>query len=338
MKLEIQNLTDGYDQDVILKDFSLSVEEGEFLSLLGPSGCGKSTLLKTIAGIVPAKCGSVLLDGQEITGLPIHKRGTTVLFQDMRLFPHKSVAENVAFPLKMQGVAKDERIIRAAELLEKVQLPGCGSRKPSELSGGQQQRVALARALAAKPKLLLLDEPFSALDENLREDMRNLVLHLKDEFGMTVILVTHDREEALSMSDRVALMFGGKLSQIGTPKEVYSRPASRQAADYFGNCVYIRGSVKDGRFTACGVDCASDAADGEYDLMLRPDCLDMEKEGTYCLTVESVSFRGSDTQVCFRAEDGTLWKKTFVQPVHWNEGDVLQAQLVVNEMILFQSA
>ena len=146
MKLEIQNLTAGYDQDVILKDFSLAVEEGEFLSLLGPSGCGKSTLLKTIAGIVPAKKGSVHLDGQDITNLPIHKRGTTVLFQDMRLFPHKSVAENVAFPLKMQGISKAERLKTAEHLLEKVQLAGFGNRRPMELSGGQQQRVALARA------------------------------------------------------------------------------------------------------------------------------------------------------------------------------------------------
>ena len=338
MKLEIRNLTAGYDDDVILKDFSLSMEEGEFLSLLGPSGCGKSTLLKTIAGIVPARKGSVFLDGQDITNLPIHKRGTTVLFQDMRLFPHKSVAENVAFPLKMQGVPKAERIKTAETLLEKVQLTGFGNRRPMELSGGQQQRVALARALAAKPKLLLLDEPFSALDENLREDMRALVLQLKDEFKMTVILVTHDREEALSMSDRVALMFGGNLIQIDTPRRIYDHPASRQAADYFGNCVYIRGRTEAGRFTACGIDCAVDAADGEYDIMLRPDCLDTEAAGDYRLTVESVSFRGSDTQVCFRAEDGTLWKKTFVQPVIWKEGDLLQAKLQLKEIILFSES
>lgn len=337
MKLEIQNLTAGYDQDVILKDFSLSVEEGEFLSLLGPSGCGKSTLLKTIAGIIPARSGSIFLDGQDIAGMPIHKRGTTVLFQDIRLFPHKSVAENVAFPLKMQGVPKEERIKTAQALLEKVQLAGFGSRRPMELSGGQQQRVALARALAAKPKLLLLDEPFSALDENLREDMRSLVLQLKQEFRMTVILVTHDREEALSMSDRIALMFEGALIQTGTPKEVYTRPATRQAADYFGNCVYIRGRAEGGRFTACGIDCVTEAADGEYDIMLRPDCLHTDKEGGYSVTVESVLFRGSDTQVSFRAEDGTLWKKTFVQPVHWNVGDVLRADLAVKEMILFKT-
>ncbi len=336
MKLEIRNLTAGYDHDVVLKDFSLSIEEGEFLSLLGPSGCGKSTLLKTIAGIVPAGKGSILLDGQDITNYPIHKRGTTVLFQDMRLFPHKSVAENVAFPLKMQGVPKGERMKQAQALLEKVQLPGYGSRRPAELSGGQQQRVALARALAAKPKLLLLDEPFSALDENLREDMRTLVLQLQAEFHMTVILVTHDREEALSMSHRVALMFDGKLIQMDTPRRIYDCPASRQAADYFGNCVYIRGRAEGGRFSAPGIDCPVDTADGEYDIMLRPDCLNTEKEGNYRLTVESVSFRGSDTQVTFRAEDGTLWKKTFVQPVLWSEGNLLQAQLVFNEIILFK--
>ena len=336
MKLDIQNLTAGYDQDVILKDFSLAAEEGEFLSLLGPSGCGKSTLLKTIAGIVPAKKGSIHLDGQDITNLPIHKRGTTVLFQDIRLFPHKSVAENVAFPLKMQGVPRAERLQTAEYLLEKVKLSGFGNRRPMELSGGQQQRVALARALAAKPKLLLLDEPFSALDENLREDMRSLVLHLKDEFDMTVILVTHDREEALSMSDRVALMFDGKLIQTGTPRDVYSHPATRQAADYFGNCVYIRGRAENGRFTACGIDCAVDVEDGEYDIMLRPDCLQTDKEGSYSVTVESVLFRGSDTLLSFRAKDGTLWKKNFVQSLPWNLGDILQTELLIQEPVLFR--
>ena len=335
MKLEIRDLTAGYDHDVILKDFSLSIEEGEFLSLLGPSGCGKSTLLKTIAGIVPVRKGSVLLDGQDITNLPIHKRGTTVLFQDMRLFPHKSVAENVEFPLKMQGIPKAERRKTAEALLEKVQLSGYGDRRPMELSGGQQQRVALARALAAKPKLLLLDEPFSALDENLREDMRALVLQLKEEFRMTVILVTHDREEALSMSDRVALMFGGNLIQTGSPKAVYTRPASRQAADYFGNCVYICGQVEKGSFTAPGISCAANVADGSYDIMLRPDALDTDTPGDYRLTVETVAFRGSDTQVSFCAEDGTIWKKTCPAGVFYQQGDVLFATLRVADPVLF---
>lgn len=336
MKLEINNLTAGYDADVVLRDLSLSVREGEFLSLLGPSGCGKSTLMKSIAGILPARQGTICLDGSDITNLPIHRRGTVIVFQDMRLFPHQSIAENVAFPLKMQGVPKAERLRQAEALLEKVQLSGCGTRKPGELSGGQQQRIALARALAARPKLLLLDEPFSALDENLREDMRSLVLQLKEEFCMTVILVTHDREEALSMSDRIALMFGGKLIQTGTPREVYSHPASRQAADYFGNCVYIRGRAAGGVFTAPGVTCPA-AADGVFDLMLRPDALDTETPGSYPVTVEAVSFRGSDTLLTLRAEDGTLWKKAYQGPVAFGCGDVIPASLNTADGVLFDA-
>ena len=335
MKLVIENLTAGYDADVVLQDLSMNVEEGDFLSLLGPSGCGKTTLMKTVAGILPALKGRIFLDGEEITNLPIHKRGTVIMFQDIRLFPHKSVAENVAFPLKMQGVPKEERLRRAEELLEKVQLGGFGNRRPSEISGGQQQRVALARALAAQPKLLLLDEPFSALDENLREDMRSLVLRLKEEFRMTVILVTHDREEALSMSDRVALMFEGRLIQTGTPREVYTRPASREAADYFGNCVYICGKVEKGSFRAPSICCGVDAEEGDYTLMLRPDALDIGKTGDYQVTVETVSFRGSDILVSLRAEEGTLWKKTCTGEAAWKPGDVLQACLKIAEPVLF---
>ena len=176
MKLKIEGLSAGYDKDFVIQDLSLSVNQGEFLSLLGPSGCGKTTLMKAVAGILPAQGGRILLDGEDITGLPIHKRGTVIVFQDMRLFPHMTVEENVAFPLKMQGVSRAGRLEQARDLLEKVQMGGFRDRRPSELSGGQQQRAALARALAARPRLLLLDEPFSALDENLREDMRNLVL------------------------------------------------------------------------------------------------------------------------------------------------------------------
>ena len=335
MKLKIEHLFSGYDSDVVLKDLSLEVAEGEFLSLLGPSGCGKSTLMKTIAGIVPASSGRILLDGQDITNLPIHRRGTVVVFQDMRLFPHKSVAENVAFPLKMQGVPKPQRLKTVEELLEKVQMGGFGSRKPGELSGGQQQRVALARALAAQPKLLLLDEPFSALDENLREDMRHLVLQLQKEFHITVILVTHDREEALSMSDRAALLFDGQLEQIGTPRNVYKRPETKRVADYFGNCVYIPGQVSDGIFAASGISCPVTVSDGTYRIMLRPDCLDTEANGNYPLTVEEISFRGADTLVIFRAADGTAWKKAYTGPVPFKIGNRVNAQISVPEPVLF---
>ena len=335
MKLTIRNLTAGYDGEAVLRDLSLTVQEGGFLSLLGPSGCGKTTLMKAIAGILPVSAGTIFLDGEEITSMPIHRRGTVIMFQDIRLFPHKNVAENVAFPLKMQGVPRAEWMRRAEELLEKVQLAGYGKRSPGELSGGQQQRVALARALAAKPKLLLLDEPFSALDENLREEMRSLVLRLKEEFRMTVILVTHDREEALSMSDCVALMFDGKLVQTGTPREVYTCPVSRQAADYFGNCVYIRGTVADGCFRAPGICFASPAEAGSYTLMLRPDALDLESDGTYPVTVEGFSFRGRDTLVTLRSADGTLWKKAYTGQIRWQPGTVVKAGLQIREPVLF---
>lgn len=335
MKLKIENLSSGYEEDVVLKDLSLAVAEGEFLSLLGPSGCGKSTLMKTLAGILPVRSGRIFLDGQDITDLPVHKRGTVVVFQDMRLFPHKSVAENVAFPLKMQGIAKKERLETAARLLEKVQMDGFENRKPGELSGGQQQRVALARALAAQPKLLLLDEPFSALDENLREDMRHLVLQLQKEFRMTVILVTHDREEALSMSDRIALLFDGKLSQVGTPRQVYDRPENVQVADYFGNCVYVPGGVVQGIFTAPGISCPVELPDGAYRIMLRPDCLNLDIPGDYGLTVEEISFRGSDTLVSFRSEGGTLWKKICPRDVKWQSGERIPATLMISDPVLF---
>ena len=212
MKLNIEQLTVELENSAILSDLNLQLADGEFLALLGPSGCGKSTLLKAIAGIVPVKSGKISLGEQDITRTAIHKRGTVILFQEMRLFPNMNVEDNIAFPLKMQGMKKAERLKIAAELLEKVQLCGYEKRRINQLSGGQQQRVALARALAARPKLLLLDEPFSALDEELRQGMRDLVLQLHREFSMTTILVTHDRHEAAAMADRVVSMKDGKIA------------------------------------------------------------------------------------------------------------------------------
>lgn len=314
MKLEIKNLSVDIQGDPILKNLSLTVNEGEFLSLLGPSGCGKSTLLKTIAGILPATKGQLFLGEQELTTLPIHRRGAVIVFQDMRLFPHMSVVDNVAFPLKMQGVSKEERRKIAEELLGKVQMATYGQRRISEISGGQQQRVALARALAARPKLLLLDEPFSALDENLREEMRNLVMDLHREFGMTTILVTHDREEALSMSDRVIVMFDGQIAQCGSPQEVYAHPSCRRVADYFGDCVYLPGLVKDGVFTSAFLSFPCKQPNGKYELLLRWQALHPEQPGDYELTVRSLHFHGAETLVSFEAEDGSIWKKACREP------------------------
>lgn len=335
MKLSIDQLCVHLDKEPILKEVSLNVQEGEFISLLGASGCGKTTLLKTISGILPALSGTIYLGNEDITSLPAHRRGTVVVFQDLRLFPHMTVAENVAFPQKMQGIPKAQRLADAERFLKLVQLGGYSARKIHQLSGGQQQRVALARALAAKPKLLLLDEPFSALDESLRQEMRTLVRALHDELGMTTILVTHDKEEALSLSDRVALMAEGHILQYGTPEEIYLRPVSRTAADYFGDAVYIPGRVSGGTFSAPGVTCSAGIPDGEYDLLLRHDRLLTHEQGDYRLTVTAVQFCGSVTRVRFSAVDGTLWEKPYYQTCTLRTGDTLSCRLELSDPIFY---
>ena len=275
-KLEIRHLSVVLNKNSILEDLSLEVKDREFLSLLGPSGCGKSTLLKAIAGINPVSSGTISLDGENITDKPAYKRGTVIVFQDMRLFPNMTVSENVAYPLRIQGVRKEDRRKKAENYLKYVHLEGLGDRKVSQISGGQQQRVALARALAAEPRMLLLDEPFSSLDENLREDMRKLVKDLHNEFNMTTILVTHDRQEALSMADRVALMFDGRIVQTGLPEEILREPADIRVEDYFGGNMYVHGTVKGGIFTASdgsGQTWRLDREDGEYELLLRTDVI-----------------------------------------------------------------
>ena len=247
------SMGEGKRARTVLGDVSFSVPDGAFCSLLGESGAGKSTILKVIAGILLQDGGSVLFDGAPVDGLPAHRRGIGFVFQDVRLFPHMTVEENVAYPLRMAGVGKRERLARAGELLERVQLPGFGPRRVQTLSGGQAQRVALARALAAAPAALLLDEPFSGLDESLRDDMRSLLLRLHREDGLTVLMVTHDANEAIMMSDRIVALDGGHISQIGTPEELYRRPATAKIAACFGDCSVLKGCVESERFILDGI-------------------------------------------------------------------------------------
>lgn len=247
------SMGEGKRARTVLSDVSFSVPDGAFCSLLGESGAGKSTILKVIAGILLQDRGSVLFDGAPVDGLPAHRRGLGFVFQDVRLFPHMTVEENVAYPLRMAGVGKRERLARAGELLGRVQLPGFGPRRVQTLSGGQAQRVALARALAAAPAALLLDEPFSGLDESLRDDMRSLLLRLHREDGLTVLMVTHDANEAIMMSDRIVALDGGRISQIGTPEELYRRPATAKIAACFGDCSVLKGCVESERFILDGI-------------------------------------------------------------------------------------
>lgn len=257
----------------ILKGIDFEVHQGEFVALLGPSGCGKSTLLKTAAGLLEPEAGEVYIGGRLANQIAPELRGTVIVFQDLRLFPHMNVSENVEFGLKMKGIPKEIRHQKVLQLLSKVGLAGYEKSKVYELSGGQQQRVALARALITEPEVLLLDEPFSSLDENLRQKMRELVIALHRELGLTTILVTHDQEEALVMSDRIAIMLDGQILQYDTPKSVYEHPSCPEVADYFGEMNYIEGFVTNGRFTCSSSSLSTFQAlleEGNYLLMLKP--------------------------------------------------------------------
>ena len=335
MKLEIKDLSVRLDNQPILRNASLEVADGEFVSLLGPSGCGKTTMLKTVAGLLPVGSGEIFLGDQEVSRVPTHKRGAVVVFQDLRMFPHMTAVENVAFPLKMQGVPKKERLKIAAEFLKKVHLEGREDQPVSNMSGGQQQRVALARALAARPKLLLLDEPFSALDENLREEMRILVKRLQQELGVTTVLVTHDRGEALSMSDRVALMFDGEIVQYDAPEAVYTRPATRQAADYFGDCVYLPGKVADGRFCSEFVDLPTQLPDGDYDLMIRPAQLEADCPGHLEATVTDIRYYGGEIAAELELAPGIRIRKNYSTHPGWKVGQRIRCSIAVDKTVLF---
>ena len=242
--LSIEHVSKHYGAVAALDDVSLQVNRGQFVTLLGPSGSGKTTLLMAIAGFVAPNAGSISLDGQPIDHLPPEKRNFGMVFQGYALFPHLSVFENIAFPLRVRRRAKAEIEKSVRQALDIVQLSGLAERMPNQLSGGQQQRAALARALVFEPNLVLLDEPLSALDKNLRSDLQIELKDLHRRVGLTFIYVTHDQQEALSMSDEIAILRDGKLVQRGTPKQLYEQPASRFAADFLGRSNFLRGEVE----------------------------------------------------------------------------------------------
>jgi spermidine/putrescine transport system ATP-binding protein len=241
--IEFRNITKRFGPVVAVDNVSLTIDEGEFFALLGPSGCGKTTLLRMLAGFETPTSGQILIDGQDVTRIPPNKRPVNMVFQSYAVFPHLSVQKNIEYGLKMEGVGAAERRDRAEAALSLVQLEGYGDRMPDQLSGGQRQRVALARAIVKRPRVLLLDEPLSALDAKLREELRFEMSALQDRLGITFVMVTHDQDEALALATRCAVMNKGSLMQVATPADLYEFPASRLVADFIGSVNLFEGRV-----------------------------------------------------------------------------------------------
>lgn len=305
--LTLSHLEKVFGANRVVKDFNLSVAKGEFISLLGPSGCGKTTVLRMVAGFEVPTSGGIVIDGQDVTGLKANQRNIGMMFQAYALFPNLTVAENVAFGLKVKGVPRDQRDARVAEMLRLIGLAEMGGRYPFQLSGGQQQRVALARALAPSPRVLLLDEPLSALDAKVRVSLRNEIREIQRELGITTIFVTHDQEEALSMSDRVVVMNGGIAEQVGAPFEVYNRPATRFVATFVGTLnifdAVVEGpeAVSLGGVTVRLAEAVERAKGAKVSVALRPEAVHLGRvdgaEAVLPALIQSVEFLGSIIRV-----------------------------------------
>ncbi|TJX12886.1 ABC transporter ATP-binding protein [Tissierella creatinini] len=334
MELELKNISVKLSNKEILKSINLKVNNGEFISLLGASGCGKSTMLKTIAGIIKQNEGSILLGGNLADKIPAHKRKTVIVFQDFRLFPHMTVAENISFPLKMMGTNKTKCREKAIELLEKVQLKGFENRHIDELSGGQMQRVALARALAAEPTVLLLDEPFSSLDINLRKNMRELVLSLQKEYKITTLLVTHDQEEALTMSHRIAFIHNGQIEQYDSPENIFKHPVNTLVADYFAEGVYIDGDIIDNKFISGLFTLDANKDNGKYKCLVRPLAVKVKKAEKGCFKVLDKIFQGDNYLLKLSNIDKKLNLESIISaPVDILEGDLVDVDLDKERLI-----
>jgi putative spermidine/putrescine transport system ATP-binding protein len=307
--LDLQGLGKRYGDFHAVREVNLQVADGEFLVLLGPSGCGKTTTLRMVAGFIEPTAGHVRLAGNDVTELPPWRRNAGMVFQSYALFPHLSVAQNVAFGLEMRKLPRPDIAKRVEEALALVRLSGLGARLPRQLSGGQQQRVALARALAIRPDVLLLDEPLSNLDAKLRQEVRVEIRELQRQLGLTTVMVTHDQEEALTMADRLVVMNEGSVCQVGTQRELYEKPADRFVAGFVGRSTFLAGAIEaPGRFrTEGGLALAcSGGLPGPASLALRPERLEIAAtplsglDNRLAGTVEFVSYLGALTDIHVR--------------------------------------
>lgn len=336
--VNIRNVSVSYGDQPILNSVSLTMESGSFVAVLGPSGCGKTTLLRVVAGFAEYE-GNVEIDGKNYDSIPPHRRNIGIVFQDYALFPHKSVADNIAFGLRLRKTSPAATDRKVTELLELLQLRAFRDRYPSQLSGGQKQRVAIARALAVDPKVLLLDEPLSALDKKLREEMQVELRQLQQRVGITTMFVTHDQEEALALADKVVVMNKGNIGQIGTPSEVYSRPRSRFVADFIGKSNVFNATLDDAGagFSNCtltgGEKVRIARADGAMSgqiihFFVRPEQLVLNSVNA--MPVEGVALRGVVRHVVYKGahqsihiglSGGQLLEAQVMQGRNWSVGD-----------------
>jgi putative spermidine/putrescine transport system ATP-binding protein len=325
--LDIENVQKSYGSNAVVRNVNLSIARGEFVSFLGPSGCGKTTTLRMIAGFERPSAGTVRIDGKDVTDLHPNQRNVGMVFQAYALFPNLTVAGNIAFGLKVAGRPKAEIDARVAEMLAMIKLPHLGDRYPFQLSGGQQQRVALARAIAGKPKVLLLDEPLSALDAKIRVSLRAEIRALQRDLGITTIYVTHDQEEALSMSDRVVVMNEGRVEQVGSPFEIYNYPNTRFVASFVGTLNILEGKVIDpagGKISVDGQEVSTGAGDikaapGEVrSVALRPEAISLNGIGgdrnRITGTIDEVSFLGAIVRIRVKLAENTISLDTFNSP------------------------
>ncbi|NGO65911.1 ABC transporter ATP-binding protein [Rhizobium daejeonense] len=318
--VEIDAITKSYGDTVAIRHVSMNVQDGEFVTILGPSGCGKSTLLRMISGFVEPTTGDLRIAGKSVVGLAPYKRDTAMVFQDYALFPHRTVAENIAFGLRMRKTEKKEIARRVDEMLELINLKGFGGRRVSEISGGQAQRVALGRALVVRPSVLLLDEPLGALDMKLRKQMQAELKKIHRELGLTFVAVTHDQEEALTLSDRIAVMNAGRVEQFDVPETLYRRPATRFVADFVGGANLIDAEIAAGGqllvngkpFTGIGAEVIGERKVGEkVSVVVRPETVSTSpSEGiangpAIEATITEVLFSGAVQQVVGRFDDGS---------------------------------
>lgn len=313
MIIDLKNISVSFDGQQILKDLNLYIRDGEFITLLGPSGCGKTTTLRIIAGFLEPDSGEVVFEGKTINGVPAHKRQVNTIFQRYALFPHLNVFENIAFGLKQQKKSKDEIRKTVEEMLALVNLRGFEKRNISSLSGGQQQRVAIARALAVKPRVLLLDEPLGALDLKLRKDMQVELKNIQQSLGITFIYVTHDQEEALSMSDTIVVMDGGAIQQIGSPTDIYNEPKNAFVADFIGESNILDGIMHADfsvEFQGMKFQCVDKGfgKDEPVDVVVRPEDVDIvaPEAGMLQGVVTSVTFKGVHYEIIVDI-DGFKW-------------------------------